>query len=422
MQSIVKNIKRVFSTTSNNSSSGGSFLPITTNITYNDLSILRSNNGLVVSAFYKITDRADAGLIVQATSPNTLSLSGQGLFLNPDFQKQGNYSGLTNAVGVIQGVWNAADETTYSNNDVVFWDGLMYQIIDDSMFDTNPPNINTVAYEVIPKSENNGYILESDSVEYSFDLDLILSRSDKRNNVFNFTYDYTTQPFTQNNFFQWGNNNVTGNKIKNCTTYNIINQRGTFLNNINDSCFSFEIDNAFTGQFKENSITCGGIPIYITGNSTIEYCTINTEGLNPNIVGGNFFDFTNVNFAYKTIAGNYSNFDITIDMNSGYDAGNNSIIAIIPVYVGIVFLSGLSNSLITSISNFTSLLDVAYYAVPGEQQRFQAVNVAASNPGDIIADTTAVVTIVGRTFERSDFITFRNHEQFNKRINVVKLA
>ena len=103
------------------------FLPLSGGIiskTYTEISTLIINNELVQGAFYNITDRCDSGLIIQAINGNKLSINGVGLFLNPDFQDVGDYSGLLIPKGNNKGVWFLAGQSgvgAFANDDIVFW-------------------------------------------------------------------------------------------------------------------------------------------------------------------------------------------------------------------------------------------------------------------------------------------------------------
>jgi hypothetical protein len=84
-----------------------------------DAGLLDADDGFTPGTFYKITDanETDGGLVIQAISPTQLSLSGDGIFLNADYQDVGDYSGLPAPKGVNKGVWIDTEEikATVSN-------------------------------------------------------------------------------------------------------------------------------------------------------------------------------------------------------------------------------------------------------------------------------------------------------------------
>jgi len=177
-------------------------------ITYADLLTLY-NAGTMTPGFYKITDKADDGIIVEAVTASRLSLSATGLYLVPDFQFNGNYSGVLGLTGqaYVDGaniVWNATDEAgfPFANGDVVFQGGLHWQVTDSGLFTGTPPD-GTNGYTVLPKATANvGYILEADFILYDFINDVVKKRFDKRNNeIDGFSID----------FFQWGNDTCAHN-------------------------------------------------------------------------------------------------------------------------------------------------------------------------------------------------------------------
>ncbi len=71
------------------------------------------NNQTLIEGYYLITDKADAGILIQTVKDSsgkiTPSLKGDGAFLDPDFQNRGNYTGVLAKTGVAYastlGVW-----------------------------------------------------------------------------------------------------------------------------------------------------------------------------------------------------------------------------------------------------------------------------------------------------------------------------
>ena len=140
-------------------------------ITYANL-LAKVNSNTVEQKFYKITDRGDTGLILFGTDENHISLSGWGGFLNPDYQCQGDYSGVEALTGVpltntCEGVWYTLFESEYSTGDIVIWNGIHYQIIDWDAVDGNSPDINSTAYQILPKTlPGMGYIEETGAAQH----------------------------------------------------------------------------------------------------------------------------------------------------------------------------------------------------------------------------------------------------------------
>jgi hypothetical protein len=183
-----------------------------TNILYSDLLTLYNAGTMTAGTFYNITDRPieNVGLILQATSPTELALNGTVVFLNPDFQSVGVYTGVVGLTGVAytstQGVWNLTDEAGYTDGMVCFYDGFHYQVTDNTLFDGLPPDNGINGYTLLAKTDADvGYIVEADYVEYDLVTDFFLRRRDKRGNdvIGNSIFD-----------FQWGRDVVENNTIE----------------------------------------------------------------------------------------------------------------------------------------------------------------------------------------------------------------
>lgn len=216
-----------------------------TEITYAALLILY-NAGTMVKGFYKITDRADAGIIIQAVSTSRLALNGIGLFLNTDKQVIGDYSGVVATTGIAYtttvGVKVIANEMSYTVGQIVFAGNYHEQIVATSF--TGP------TYFALTKTLNHGYILESDYIEYDIINDLMLLRNDKRgNSVRSASIDV----------FRWGSNISIGNKIHGIfnnvdaiaeSNHNYIDERvsvnltGSYTKVNNNKFYSEKIDNS----------------------------------------------------------------------------------------------------------------------------------------------------------------------------------
>ena len=387
--------------------------------TYTEISTLIINNELVQGAFYNITDRCDSGLIIQAINGNKLSINGVGLFLNPDFQDVGDYSGLLIPKGNNKGVWFLAGQSgvgAFANDDIVFWNGIMYQVTDDSQFDTNSPDINTDAYSPLSKSVTNGYILEPDTVTYNFDIDVILSRKDKRGNIVE--NDYTV------NLFQWGNDYVSYNKVSSNFYFDCINARHNAIssnifirgfielkicNNI-DTCVFLNADLV---------INSGGIIQEITFD-ILEQIIISNNSIN--IVGGQ------INKEYSSLLINDNatgSLGEALELNLNDPTIFNGTILTIPTkysLAGFFKLKNSSGSTITKIINLTTLFkNVRFIVEDGNNQIFSHTGIASAAANDLVSDGAANNTIVGRT-NGGDFIEYQKIGNLNVRTNIVKLA
>lgn len=214
---------------------------------------LVSSNGVEEGLSYKITDRADLGIFLTGVKDNSFSLHAEGGFLNPDFQDEGNYSGVITITGIAKatnrGVWYADGESVYEDGDIVFWNGLHYQMTDMGAVDNTDPETNTDAYTVLPKSaENVGYIEEWDFVNYDINNDRLLLRCDRRQNKIEDTFLGGGI-----SLFQFGNNNVLFNTVSNNSLIYCLNNRGDILYNNVSVSSSIEANTNY-GEIRNNTI------------------------------------------------------------------------------------------------------------------------------------------------------------------------
>jgi len=373
-------------------------------IEYSDLLAIHNAGNLPLGAQYLIIDRGDAGIIVEVSAPNTISLRAKGLYLVPDFQDVGDYSGLTNPKGTNHGVWILSNQGTYSNNDIVFWNGIMYQVIDDTQFGSNDPESNSNAYASLTKNVTNGYILESHSLSYDvFDTDSILERKDKRGNIVN----------GPGNFFQWGNDNVEKN-VDQTNIIDCINQRGQIQLNIVNSTRSVYVSNLFTASIRKCYF---GVNANVVLNDCIlSGCVFNSKNV--------LFELSNgVSFIEKAVDELRSTFNADLDMSdaSVFSAGELNI----PTELNYIGEFTLINNTGQTISKIVNLPDThrttRFYSESGNTQSFQHVAVAGAVADTLNADAVSTNAIIGRS-DGSDFIEYERSGIKNIRTNIVKLA
>jgi len=294
-------------------------LPSVSNILYSDLLTLY-NAGAVTPGFYLITDRADRGILVQVFNDtngiNQIRLEAEAVFLNPDFQSVGDYSGVNALTGVpylnTQGIWAAVNESAYNDGTVVFEDGIHYEVIDEGAFDGSFPSSNNTAYQILPKATANvGYITEADYIEYDFILDAYVVRKDKRANI---VYSHSSI-----DSFQWGNDSVHDNQVYGimfCLGYcsagivgNIISY-GINVNNMDQM--------ATTSTFNYNRFypaTTGGAYPYVvnmTGTNVLQ--EFNNNVIEVPATGIDFTDNSQGAFNGETMSGGNSTFRHLVDL------------------------------------------------------------------------------------------------------------
>lgn len=192
-------------------------------VTYAKLSTLISNNQIIPNQDYEITD-AEFGstpviptkVYVQGITTSSVSVAGNGIFYNADYQTAGNYSGIVGFNAQL-GLW---DQTLAPvQNDVVIWNNFHYLNLTGANGVNNPAN-DLVNWQVLPLSATNGYIVEVDKVEYNQFNNQIMSRRDRR---FNYVERIVTKKQNSLNFFKWGDNLVTFNNVEKFSLFHICN-------------------------------------------------------------------------------------------------------------------------------------------------------------------------------------------------------
>lgn len=368
-------------------------------ITYSDAQTAISGLLLSVGSYYKITDRADGGIILLAVSTNQFSLEGKGIFLNPDFQLVGQWELNWRTTGDIVGIWVAADEGSFGNGSIVFWNGYHYLVIDDGSFDGSDPATNTTSYQVLTKSVANGYIKEVDFILYDFDNDSVIKREDKRNNSVNGVAK-----------FQWGNDNVYNNTFLSNAGKDIENQRGEFYGNtIADSGY-ITATNEFTGVFNYNLV--GKSTWSVESNIDITKCTLNQFHS-----GVTTLAFTAEG---KTIDNLGSNFEANLDIATAFAAGTLTIPNTLN-YIGIFRLVNSAGETIDKIENLPTNHITRFYPTRGATQLFSHTAIGVAVADELVSDAAAINTITGRA-HGSDFIEYENEGNLNRRYNAVILA
>lgn len=295
---------------------------------------------------YLITDRGDAGLIVQATSSNTLSLQGTFIARVPDYQ---------NTSGNFLRVWYATMAAPTINK-LVAYNGYHYRSLTGAV--GTAPSGDAVNWLQLAKTDSS-YITETHACEYNYASDWVQRRSDRRNNTVSQSKAYnTSSSIDALNRFQWGRDNCYGNKIEEAINDNVNFPGITYGQNMSSQAkwisanFSatarmvnntlsdnISITDMFVSTFEENTLSSGLIDtvgdisnfgmtmnynefnylymqaITLSGASTMQFCK------------GNLLQFTSCTLTYGnfntcsinncTITG--TDFAGTISNGSGFD-------------------------------------------------------------------------------------------------------
>ena len=200
-------------------------------LTYSSLSSLISaddvqigQNYLVSNAIFLVntTDiyaSENVPIMVKGIATNGVSLEGSGIFLNADYQQDGDYSGVSGFVANI-GVWTAS--LTPVANDVCMWNNFHYKNLTGANGVANP-NVDTTNWVLLSKSVTNGYIQEIDFILYDEATNRIIFREDKRLNQVDKNDSYGDDNYETFALFQWGNDNVQNNIVKGYSVFKNFN-------------------------------------------------------------------------------------------------------------------------------------------------------------------------------------------------------
>lgn len=245
------NYKRIWNNEMGSGSSGAGAVPI--EILHADFLTLIADN-TAQEAFYYITDGAsngslgdiaDLGIIVQVfndtNGTNRVSLDAKGIFMNPDYQAVGDYSGISGYVSQL-GVWHSGLAPVIGS--VVIYNGIHYK--NKTGVVGTAPSGDAANWQPFDKStQTHGYIVEIDIVTYDYYNDSLESRTDKRgNNIGMFLNNH-----------QWGNDSCTRIHCH-AGTSNTINSRGIINSCIILGGSVLNVTNANAGSIA--SITLDG--------------------------------------------------------------------------------------------------------------------------------------------------------------------
>lgn len=179
--------------------------------TYAEAQALITALTLVPGRFYSITDKADAGIILQAVSSSAFSIKGIGSYYVPDFQDVGTQTGN------MKGVWHSGLSGLTANISIAIYNGLHYKNLTGNV--GTAPNGDAVNWVVLAKTSANGYILAEDIIDYDFDNDTVVWREDIYGNKVSQSSIST---------WQWGEDAVYGNIVTGIQGgVTTINQRGS---------------------------------------------------------------------------------------------------------------------------------------------------------------------------------------------------
>jgi len=220
-------------------------------LTNSALLTLISTNAIIPGQLYMVTDPlyATLGVLLIGLKPNKVSLGGNGGFLNADYQKVGNYSGVPTFVSNV-GIWYVAIPGIVNGSVVIYNNKHWLNIT--GVQTTNPPPLDAVNWQVLLPSLTTGYIEEWDIVKYRPNPNKVVYRADTRLNEVELHVDSKGNDTLLN--FQWGRNQTIDNKLTGRNTYLATNT------------YSSVISNFFENSVFENATTLFELAGFIIGN------------------------------------------------------------------------------------------------------------------------------------------------------------
>lgn len=225
-------------------------------VTYAQLQTLISTNALIPSQQYLITDAIflfssiieNASIIIEAVTTNEITISGSGIFLNADYQKVGDYSGVSGFVAQT-GVWSSTN--AYSIGEVVIWNNLHWVNLNGA--NTGAPDVTASDWSQLAKTSTNGYITEIDIIKYDVSTNYITYREDIRNNCVENNFVSGSGVTECFRVFQWGNDAVKFNTVISESYFQIWNNIGLVnVNIVKVSSYASFPNGQNQGAFEDN--------------------------------------------------------------------------------------------------------------------------------------------------------------------------
>jgi hypothetical protein len=262
-----------------NTVANNDFIPVT----YVQLTNLINTKTIIPNGDYLLLDAIfypslfPTKIYLKGITTSEVSLDGQGIFFNADYQSVGVYTGITGFASQL-GLWDPILVTPL--NSVVIWNNIHF-LNKTGLNGLTNPELDTVNWQVLPRQENYGYIIEIDSILYNSATNRIVYRLDKRGNQVELT---NIGGFNSFNVFKWGSdkvkqNSVLKNSILNNRNLNIVTE--FFANQLADSVLNFGTTNVqgsvtnFSHNEFNNSSLAATIEVYECLNNVIDNSTLN---------------------------------------------------------------------------------------------------------------------------------------------------
>jgi hypothetical protein len=284
---------------------------------HSSLTSSMASGTLIPGEFYQISDRNSVTL--QAISTKDVSNTGPAQFFVADYQGVGNYyPGL----GTQLGQWEPTISASLGS--ICIYNGLHWRNSSGTSSNTPPPSDPTNWYS-LPKQTSNGYKLEINTITLDYPgLDSILVRQDNRGN-------YVEKPYYEYEFildnpidqFQWGNDSVYNNTVKQGAIYCLNNQRNVFNNKaLSGGLINAELNQ---GYISNNTTSDEGILDFFN-NTYFVYANTSEQG--GNIIARDNSGFISLNVVRSfnsemEISGNSGKIDANLLFQGHMAAENN---------------------------------------------------------------------------------------------------
>lgn len=322
--SITTNLPIIFVDNNNNPSQVTTSL---ISITYSTALSNSTNNTLIPSQQYFITDRGDNGIILEASSTSEFGPMGIRLMLCPTYY----------GIGVIQGntwlgVWNTS--ISVSVGGLAIWGGLVWSNLTGSVGSaTNNYTLDNTNWSIIDKQtfSNNEYTTISFSIQYDFNNDWISWQIDTNNNIVGVRFNYSIGPKNPVDVTDW-----------NIITFDIID-RFFYNNNCPEGIYNNIVDNGSTFGIYSNNCR------YIVSNNNI---SINNN-ICQYISNNNFGDVIQYNIIPGYIDSNTLSGGIMNNTNNGsiYSNGTSTTSIVKNSNNGDIYSNTITNTLSLNSNN-----------------------------------------------------------------------
>jgi hypothetical protein len=212
------------------------------------------------------------------------------------------------------------------------------------------------------------------------------------------------------------NSQVGGNLINTTTSLSLGNLTSTIINqNIITNFASLVITNGNGGTFQQNLIQS---PLIIT-NLT------NTFSNNTLSLDGTFITINSVSTftVFKVCRSGYSNFEYTLDFNTDYNLGTQTLTipAASTQHIGIFKLSNTASNTVTNIANCPTKFPVNFIPDNAQVVSFAHTSITTAVADNLVSDAgTFTNTLNGRT-NGSDFVEYKKSGNLLVRNNIVVL-